>query len=363
MSTHSKEKMIAANLLQWYDQNRRTLPWRDIKDPYKVWVSEIMLQQTRVDTVIPYFEKFMNRFPDVGKLAQAEEEEVLSYWQGLGYYSRARNLHQGVKEVAEEYAGDVPKDFTSLRSLPGIGDYTAGAILSMAYNIRCPAVDGNVIRVFSRLYAYSGNTANNKGKKEITTLVSTVLSETDRPGDFNQALMDLGSSLCSPTTPNCSTCPLRENCLAFQQQEVEQYPVKVQKKAVKNVTVCVGILKQQDHFLVIQRPAKGLLAGLWQFPSLEFPHEAQIPLNQDDHLQALFQSWGYETVVQEQELQVQHIFSHKKWFMTVRIYSVCQDNVELTLPVPQSQWIHKEHSAPILWAGPYRKIAQWLGIM
>ena len=195
-------------LLAWYDNEKRDLPWRRTKNPYHIWVSEIMLQQTRVEAVKEYYRRFLERFPAIEDLAAATEEEVLQQWQGLGYYSRARNLWQGAKETVAQYGGEVPKDEKSLRALPGVGEYTAGAILSIAYQQAVPAVDGNVLRVFSRLYGLQEDVQTTAAKKRVAKLVSDVLP-VKRPGDFNQALMDLGSSICSPLNPQPEISPIK----------------------------------------------------------------------------------------------------------------------------------------------------------
>ena len=202
-------------LLTWFDQNRRDLPWREgrPRNPYYVWVSEIMLQQTRTEAVKPYFESWKRRFPTIEALAEAEEADVLHAWQGLGYYSRARNLHKAAREMVEKYGGAIPEDKKDVRALPGIGEYTAGAILSMAYGKHEAAVDGNVLRVYARLYGIESDILKSAGRKEITTLVEKTLPA--RAGDFNEALMDLGSEVCVPKHPKCEKCPLHGECAAL----------------------------------------------------------------------------------------------------------------------------------------------------
>lgn len=234
MITEKKDINITgfqADLLNWYDQNKRDLPWRRERDPYRIWVSEIMLQQTKVDTVIPYYERFMSLFPTLDALADAEEETVLKAWEGLGYYSRARNLHQAVKEVKETYNSKVP-DTEEIHNLRGVGPYTAGAILSIAYGIPAPAVDGNVMRVLSRIFLIEDDIGKATTRKKFEALVNQIIS-TDKPSDFNQALMELGALICTPRSPSCLLCPVQSHCTGREAGIHESLPVKMKKTAVK----------------------------------------------------------------------------------------------------------------------------------
>lgn len=223
---------ISALLLAWYDQNARTLPWRGIHDPYRTWVSETMLQQTRVETVRGYYERFLARFPDVAALAAADEADVLKLWEGLGYYSRARNLHQAARQVVHDFGGEMPREVAQLRQLKGIGAYTAGAIASIAFDQRVPAVDGNVIRVASRVMGIRENVGIPSVRRELEEKVDSLVPAA-RPGDFNQALMDLGAAVCVPGTPNCDVCPLRAHCDAYDAGDAEDLPVLPQKNPPK----------------------------------------------------------------------------------------------------------------------------------
>lgn len=223
---------ISALLLAWYDQNARTLPWRGIHDPYRTWVSETMLQQTRVETVRGYYERFLSRFPDVAALAAADEADVLKLWEGLGYYSRARNLHQAARQVMRDFGGEMPREVAQLRQLKGIGAYTAGAIASIAFDARVPAVDGNVIRVASRVMGIRENVGIPSVRRELEEKVDSLVPAA-RPGDFNQALMDLGAAVCVPGTPNCDICPLRAHCDAYDAGDAEDLPVLPQKNPPK----------------------------------------------------------------------------------------------------------------------------------
>ncbi|WP_339060191.1 A/G-specific adenine glycosylase [Tepidibacillus marianensis] len=223
-----KITLFQKQLLQWYQEQKRDLPWRKVRDPYQIWVSEIMLQQTKVETAIPYFEKFIQQFPTLHDLAVAKEEEVLKAWEGLGYYSRARNLHQGVKEVNEKYGGEVPKLKEQILTVPGIGPYTAGAILSIAYGKTEPAVDGNVLRVFSRLFNSFEDVMKAKTKKSIEKEVAHLIPS-DAASDFNQSIMELGATVCIPRSPKCSICPISYFCEARREGTQNLLPIKNKK--------------------------------------------------------------------------------------------------------------------------------------
>ncbi|MFW5947350.1 MAG: A/G-specific adenine glycosylase [Gemmatimonadota bacterium] len=264
---------IARALLAHFDATRRPMPWRETSDPYAIWVSEVMLQQTRVDTVIPYWERWLQRFPTVDALADAELDDVLKVWEGLGYYSRARNLHRAARVVRERYDGRVPADPDALRELPGVGPYTAGAVASIAYGVPAPAVDGNARRVLARLYDLGRPTAS-----ELRDRASAVVPA-DRPGDFNQALMELGATLCSPRSPSCDTCPLADWCQARRLGVQEQRPLPGERKPVAEETVRTAVLVRDDGALLLaRRPEAGLLGGLWEFPAFDSLSESAVGL-------------------------------------------------------------------------------------
>ena len=261
----SRSGRIRTALLAWYDTNRRDLPWRQNRDPYRIWVSEVMLQQTRVDAVIPYYERWIAAFPDIRALADAELHDVLKRWEGLGYYSRARNLHGAARLVRERHGGTLPREPEALRTLPGVGDYTAGAIASIAYNHCTPAIDGNVRRVMSRLF----DVARPTGAK--TRMYAEQLLDPSRPGDFNQALMDLGATVCTPRAPRCGVCPLQKLCRAHARSTVHARPAPKPKKALPHFRVVTLVYRAEDRVVLEQRGANGLLAGLWQFPEASEP--------------------------------------------------------------------------------------------
>lgn len=255
---------FSANLLTWYRQHARQLPWRGLKDPYAIWVSEIMLQQTRVETVIPYFERWMDRFPTVQSLADAPLQEVLAFWEGLGYYSRARNLYRAANKV-QAMGGKIPSTAEELRKLPGIGRYTAAAIASIAFDESIAALDGNIRRVLARVFNVEEPARSPAGEARLWKLVDLHLPG-EAAGDYNQAMMDLGATICTPRSPNCSGCPLSEMCLAYQLGVQEQRPVSLPKQAIPHYQVAAAVLERGGSYLITQRPLKGLLGGLWEFP-------------------------------------------------------------------------------------------------
>jgi len=259
------ENQFAEQLLGWYESCRRDLPWRKDSDPYRVWVSEAMLQQTRVDTAIPYFERFMQRFPSLSALAQAPEADVLKAWEGLGYYSRARNLQAAVREVVERYGGEVPDSLEAMLDLRGVGAYTAGAVLSIAYNRPVPAVDGNVLRVFSRVFLFTSDIGTQKSRRQIEQLVMAVMP-VGRAADFNQAIMELGALICVPRTPRCGQCPVSGVCKARAEGLQERLPVKKAKAGIREESYAVLLLTRGDDVFIRRRPDRGLLAGLWELP-------------------------------------------------------------------------------------------------
>lgn len=252
-------------LLDWYERNARDLPWRFEQSPYRTWVSEIMLQQTQVETVIPYFERWMMIFPDVFVLAAADEQEVLSLWEGLGYYSRARNLHKAARIVAQDYHGQLPQTADELDELPGIGPYTAAAVASIAFGQDIATVDGNIRRVFSRVFNLAAPLRSTESEKHIWELAEAHLPPT-RAGQYSQALMDLGAMICTPKTPDCERCPVAEVCQARALGVVAERPVKKPRKKTPSLTVTAAVIHRDDTFLLAKRPPEGLLGGLWEFP-------------------------------------------------------------------------------------------------
>lgn len=256
---------IGTPLLNWYQEDARHLPWRAKPDPYPVWVAEIMLQQTRVETVIPYFERWMARFPDLETLAAATQGEVLAVWEGLGYYARARNLLRAAQIVTEKYDGQLPRDVKSLRQLPGIGRYTAGAIASIAFGVDEATLDGNIRRVLARHFNMPLTLESSEGEKRLWELAAANLVP-GRAGDYNQALMDLGAVVCIPRNPLCSSCPISDTCQANALGIQDELPVKTSRAPIPHHTVTAAIIQRAGKVLLAQRPPQGLLGGMWEFP-------------------------------------------------------------------------------------------------
>lgn len=300
---------IAPSLLSWYHQSSRSLPWRDHPDPYAIWVSEIMLQQTRVEAVKSYFVRFLQQLPTISDLANADEQTLLKLWEGLGYYSRVRNLQKAAQVVMQEYGGQLPASFEKLKKLPGIGDYTAGAIASMAFQLPVPAVDGNVLRVMTRLTADSRDISKPAVKKDYAQQIQILLQPLPRSGDFNQAVMDLGATICLPNgLPKCDECPIVPFCQASAQGRMLDFPVKPNKKPRKIEQHTVFLLRHNDRVALLKRPDSGLLAGLWEFPHTEgalSPKKAEAQLQQ----------WGVLVDHIGTSVSHKHIFSHIEWQM------------------------------------------------
>jgi A/G-specific adenine glycosylase len=252
-------------LLAWYRPRRRALPWRRTRDPYAIWVSEVMLQQTRVETAIPYYHRFLERFPTVGALAGADLQDVLKAWEGLGYYTRARNLHRAAGEVASRHGGRLPDDPDALRALPGFGPYMTGAVASIAFGRPEPVVDGNVVRVLTRLFAIPGVPAETPTRKRLWRLARRLVPR-EGAGDHNQALMELGATVCTPRAPDCGACPLAGPCRARARGTPTSFPAKAARRAVPHHDIAVGIVSRDGRLLLVRRPASGLLGGLWEFP-------------------------------------------------------------------------------------------------
>lgn len=299
---------ISGNLIKWYHVNRRILPWRESPSPYRVWVSEIMLQQTRVEAVKPYFERFMRMFPDIGALAGAEEEELLKLWEGLGYYSRARNLQKAAIRIVQEYDGVMPGEYETLMSLPGIGSYTAGAIASIAFGRKVPAVDGNVLRVAARLRGDERLITDEKVKQAVWRDMREIMPM-ERPGDFNQAMMELGACICIPNgAPLCGNCPLAQDCLAHAMGREQNYPRKQRKKPRQIQEKTILVLRDNNKTAICRRENKGLLAGMYEPPSMEGFHTAE-------EVTAYLAEHGFRTLRIQSLADAKHVFTHKEWHM------------------------------------------------
>jgi A/G-specific adenine glycosylase len=312
-SNHDTE--IPRLLLDWYKKNKRDLPWRKTRDPYRTWVAEVMLQQTRVDTVIPRYERLLKRFPDVRALARARVDGVLKAWEGLGYYSRARHLHEAARVVVQHFGGEIPSEMENLRKLPGVGSYTAGAILSIAFGRRFAAIDGNVIRVITRLFAIKDPVDGNKAKTRIGAIAERLVPASE-PGHYNQALMDLGSGICTPRSPACPDCPLAAACRAREKGIQESIPVKRKAAAVPHREAAVAVIcNDRGEILLVKRPRRGLLGGLWSFPG-GFLKEGDTPAA--GLRRSLREELALKAIPGREVLSVEHGYSH--FSVTVHVF-------------------------------------------
>ena len=291
-------------LLNWYQANKRQLPWRETSDPFKIWLSEVMLQQTQVITVIPYFEKFITKYKDLDALANADEEALLKDWEGLGYYNRIRNFHHAVKEVQEKYDSKVPSKPEEFFSLKGVGPYIGGAVQSIAFNNQLAAVDGNVLRVMTRLNRDSRDTTKVSVQKDIKNFI-----ESDMPleaGDFNQALMELGATICTPRTPKCVVCPVREHCEAFKKGEVMNYPVKKKAKKKAEYYYNVFFILNDKNEILLFKQEDDLLKGMYELPRFDV----------DTSLESIEEKYGLSLSQPSDAIgEHKHVFTHKIWFM------------------------------------------------
>lgn len=334
------ERLRAASgpLLYWYDRNRRILPWREEPEAYRVWISEIMLQQTRVEAVKPYFARFMEALPDIKSLAQVEEQTLLKLWEGLGYYNRARNLKKAAQVIVEEYGAVMPDSYEKLIKLPGIGSYTAGAVASIAFGIPEPAVDGNVLRVLSRLLADREDIGKAGTKKRFEDLIRDNMDR-ERAGDYNQALIELGAIVCIPAgKPLCAECPLHSICLARREELTEIIPVKAPKKPRRIEDKTVFLLEWEDRAAIRKRSSKGLLASLYEFPNIPGHAEAgELKEQLKDGL-----GLPAEEILSVEKLADSvHIFSHVEWHMTGYRVKIANEHPELFKMVKKEEIFSK----------------------
>lgn len=365
--TQEKTASFQEDLLTWYRLEKRDLPWRESTDPYRVWVSEIMLQQTQVVTVIPYFNRFMEWFPTIEALANANEDKLLKAWEGLGYYSRVRNMQHAAKEIVETFDGKMPNKIADILSLKGIGPYTGGAIGSIAFSLPEPAIDGNVMRVYSRLFCLADDIALPKTRKVFDRYVRDTMSQSE-PGDFNQALMDLGATICTPTKPSCETCPIQAYCEAKQTNTISKYPVKKKKEKATPLYYVADILQNDTGaFLLEKRPSDGLLADMWTFPMRE------VTKKDYDRFSQIYDSQDVLTGVVAEQLSlydeadningkkllgiVTHIFSHRKWhILVVQDEQKGLNNTHLT----NQEWVYLDEFPQYVFPKPQQKMVELL---
>lgn len=312
---------ISSTLTYWYEQNKRELPWRDITDPYKIWISEVILQQTRVNQGLSYYLRFIERFPSIIQLAEAEEDEVLKYWQGLGYYSRARNLHKAAKQVATKFNGHFPANHSDVLQLSGIGDYTAAAICSFAYNQPYPVVDGNVYRVLSRLFGISTPINSTSGKKEFAELAKKLLPQ-NNAALHNQAIMEFGALQCVPVSPDCFNCPLQGTCKAFQSDSVCSLPTKTQKTKVSNRFFNYLHIEFQENTFFQKRTGKDVWQNLYEFPLIESEELLSFEqLTENADFKKLFEGMNNVDIYKISH-PMKHVLSHRviyAQFISIRI--------------------------------------------
>ena len=363
-----EEEKIASfreKLLAWYDANKRDLPWRRTQDPYKIWISEIMLQQTRVDTVIPYYERFLDWFPTVADLAQAPEEKLLKAWEGLGYYSRVRNMQKAAQQIMENHGGVFPSSYDEISKLKGIGPYTAGAIASIAFGLPEPAVDGNVMRVLARLFEVDYDIGVPTNRKIFQAMME-ILIDPAQPGDFNQALMDLGSDIESPVNPRPEESPVKEFSAAYQHGTMDRYPIKAPKKKPVPVYLTAFIIKDsQGRYLLEKNEREGLLSGFWHFPLIEVDslseNLGQLSLldgkgEAESNPEIISFEQDYDLAIDWQDRSypiVQHIFSHRKWQVQIR-FGLVKEGVQ---PASESTvWLTPEEFSDYPFAKPQQKI-------
>ena len=326
MANNLLEKLPGA-LLPWYRDNRRDLPWRNTKEPYRVWLSEIMLQQTRVEAVKAYYDRFLTALPTIEALANCDDEALHKLWEGLGYYSRVRNLKKAAKVIMETHGGVFPSNYDAVRALPGIGDYTAGAICSICFDYPTPAVDGNVLRVIARLTENDTPIDLPARKKELQQQLAEIYPK--EAGEFTQALMELGATLCGPNwKPRCEECPCRSFCSGAFHGRAEQYPVKLPKKDKRVEDRTVFILTCDGCYALEKRPEEGLLAGLWQFPNVSGKLETDAALEQAER-------WGLNPRDIQKQIERKHIFTHIRWEMR-GIY------LEVAAPAGEFHWLTRQ---------------------
>ncbi len=321
-------KKMRKPIIQWYQANKRELPWRETKNPYHIWLSEIMLQQTKIEAVRQYYKRFLKQIPNIEQLAQVEEEKLLKLWEGLGYYNRAKNLKKAAQIIKQQYKGKMPKTYQELLKLPGIGEYTAGAISSIAYNEPVPAVDGNVLRVISRLIGSTKDVLDSKNKKEITQTLKENMPK-KQAGDFNEGLMELGELICIPNgKPLCQKCPIQDICIAKKEKVTDQIPVRNKKVKRKKEQKTVFLLEYENKIAIRKRKKTGLLANMYEFPNID-------QIIEKEEIQNILQNW-FLTAKQIKWIGThRHIFSHIEWEMIGYLLQVDKINKEFI-------WVEKE---------------------
>ncbi|NPE30396.1 A/G-specific adenine glycosylase [Methanococcoides sp. SA1] len=330
-------KEFKLELLNWYLNNKRDLPWRQTNDPYKIWISEAMLQQTQVKTVIPYYQRFIEKFPTVKDLADADQQKILKMWEGLGYYSRARNLHKAAKMIVEEFFSKVPYILDEIKTLPGVGDYISAAVLSIAFQFPIAVVDGNVKRVLARLYCLDEPVNDSKNKKIFKQHAEKLLNR-ENPGDHNQAMMELGALICTPKNPQCNICQVTDNCQSFKKEKVDQYPKRITKAKTPLYHISIGVIYKDGKMLITKREDDGLLGGLWEFPGgKREPKETA----EDACIREIKEETGLTVTIEKYLTKVKHAYTHFRISIDVFICNYISGDIFLNGPV-DFRWITKD---------------------
>ena len=349
-------KPLRKRLLQWYDEAKRDLPWRKTQDPYRIWVAEVMLQQTQVKTVLKYYDRFLQAFPTLKAFADASLEDVLRVWQGLGYYARARNLHRGARYILTELKGRFPDDFEALKKVPGIGTYTAAAVASIAFGRAAAVLDGNVKRVLSRIVLIDTELSDSRTKARLEALAQEIL-DPDRPGDFNQALMELGATICLPKRPKCLLCPVRAYCRAQQElPDPSALPVKKARKAIPHYEIAVGLIWDDGYVFIDKRPEDGMLGGLWEFPGgkIENGESARMAVKRE-----IKEELNLDVEVGDYFMEVQHAYSHFK--ITMHVFHCTYRGGEPSLAAATDwRWVRPEELRFFPFAAASHKIIRKL---
>ncbi|MBF0451349.1 MAG: A/G-specific adenine glycosylase [Candidatus Magnetomorum sp.] len=325
---------IPKNLLIWFKSNKRDLPWRRVDDPYAIWVSEVMLQQTQVNTVIPYYHRFMEQFPTIMVLAQADQNHVLKCWEGLGYYSRAINLHKSSRLVENEYNGQVPSDPITFKKMPGVGDYINAAVQSIAFNYPLPVVDGNVKRVLSRLYEMP-DTVNDTKNLKVFNQKAAALLDKKHPGDFNQAMMELGAMVCKPRHPVCHQCPVQDFCMVYCNETILEFPKRKSKPGIPTENWVAAVIQKEDKILLTRRKTGGFLGGLWEFPGGKIENKASMP---ESCLRSIQEKINIDISIRKHAIQIKHTYTHFKQTMDVFLCDYQSGTIQLNGPV-EYRWI------------------------
>jgi A/G-specific adenine glycosylase len=325
---------IQTELVKWYCVHKRNLPWRNTSDPYKIWVSEVMLQQTQVNTAIPYYYKFIKAFSNIKELACEDQQQVLKLWEGLGYYARARNLHKAAQIVEKEYNGKIPQGFDTFLKLPGVGEYIASAVQSIAFSKCHAVVDGNVKRVLSRLFLLNEPVNRPASYGSYKSVAQDLLVQSD-PGDFNQAMMELGALICKPRTPECRVCPVQSYCEACKKNKTDIYPVKIKKKKVPTYKITAGVVIKDRKLLITRRKPEGLLGGLWEFPGGKIK-EGEAPFAAC--VREILEETGVEARIKEHLTSVKHAYTHFKIQMDVFLCDFHKGKIILNGPIDY-KWV------------------------